>query len=269
MSPKEVEVVTAWIKGLLLTALALASTVSPASRHLTIVGATSTLSYLRDAVAGFERTHPGYTVSLAGGGSVAGLVEVSRGRADVGVSDIPPRAEWTSGVRLQAVPLGRLPILFVVHPGTGVKHLTKTQLQAVLDGRVRSWKHVGGRRLPVVVMTRPLASGALSVVERQIMGSRRITARAIVELSNGATLAGVRETPGAVGFVESGSIPAGVTVLGVEGQRFAPIRGAEWPWYARPTLYVQPTAPSVVRDLVQYLAVHPDRARYGIYGGAS
>ncbi len=259
----------AWIKGLLFTVLALASTVSPASRHLIIVGATSTLSYLRGAVAGFESIHPGYTVSLAGGGSVAGLVEVSRGRADVGVSDIPPRAEWTSGVRLLAVPLGRLPILFVVHPGTGVANLTKMQLQAVLDGRARSWKNVGGRALPIVVMTRPLASGALSVVEGQIMDGRRITSRAIVELSNGATLAGVRETPGAVGFVESGSIPAGVTVLAVAGQRFTPARGEDWPWFARPSLYVRPTAPRVVRELVQYLAAHPDRARYGIYGSTS
>ena len=261
--------VTAWIKGLLFTLLALASAIAPTSRHLTIAGATSTLAYLRDTVGGFERSHPGYTVSLAGGGSVAGLVEVSRGRADVGVSDIPPRAEWTSGVHLQVMPLGRLPILFVAHPGTGVHNLTTTELRAVLDGRTRSWKSVGGRPVPIVVMTRPLASGALSVVDREMMGGRRITSQAIVQLSNGATLAGVRETPGAVGFVESGVIPRGVTVLGVGGRHFSPKRGAEWPWYAEPSLYVRPEAPSIVHDLVRYLGSHPNRTRYGIYGSAS
>lgn len=251
--------------------LALASGVmaAPRAHHLSVMGATSTLAYMRAAVPEWERAHPGYTVSLAGGGSVAGLVEVSRGRVDVGVSDVAPRSEWTGGQALIGRPLGRLPILFIAHRGIGLRELSRGHLTEILTGRVRSWHAVGGPSVPVVVMTRPLASGALNVVEGRVLGGRRITPTAIVELSNGAMLAAVRETPGAVGFLESGTVPSGVIVLGVGSQHYRAGRAARWPYYSEPTLFYRPDASAEVKSLAQYLASRPWRSRFGLAGAAS
>jgi len=232
--------------------------------HLSILGATSVLAYVRAAVPGWEDLHPGYTVSITGGGSVAGLVEVSRGRTDIGVSDVPAIREWTGDRPLQRQVLGRLPILFVVHPGLGLHHLTRDQLAWVLMGRVANWDQLGGHRVPVVVMSRALSSGALYVVDHKILVEGRMTSRAIIQLSNGAVLAAVRETPGAVGFVESGSMPQGVTVLHVGPFAYDGKSATDWPYYAIPTLYFRGDATPEVRSLVRYLASRPYRSSYGL-----
>ncbi len=261
-----------WIWALLLMSLTIASgaVAQPRTEHLSILGATSTLGYLRAAVPEWERLHPGYTVSISGGGSVAGVVEVSRGRVDVGVSDVTPQKEWTGGVRLVRVPLGRLPILVIVHPGTGVSRVSAAEIEALMTGRVNSWRQVGGADLPVVVMSRPLASGALSVVEQKMLSGRRVTTRAIVQLSNGAMLAAVRETPGAIGFLESGVVPSGVLAMAIGGDRYNPRNALAWPYFAAPALYYRASQGSgPAADLAHFLGSQWYRRDYGLYGAAS
>lgn len=228
------------------------------------MGATSVLPYLRAASAAFMSAHPGYRVTLAGGGSVAGLVEVSRGRVDLAVADIPPRSEWTQGVQLCHTALGRLPILFIAHQGL-VTHLSATQLREILVGRIRNWSAVGGPHERIVVVSRSLASGALQVVERQLLGGQRVTSHAIVMLSNGAVFTTVRETPGAIGYVESGQPPSGVAILQVDQHRFARHDPGAWPYYAVPTLYWRCPGDRRVRDVAGYLASQPWRREFGLF----
>ena len=239
-------------------------------RHLSMMGATSCLAYLKAQVPGWERQHPGYTVSISGGGSVAGIVEVSQGRVDVGVSDIPSQSQWTGGMALRAYLLGRLPILFIAHPGTGITNLSSVQLGKIFEGRVSNWRAVGGRSVPMVVITRPFSSGSLGVVQGRLLQGRRVTGRAIVELSNGAMLAAVRETPGAIGFLESGWAPSGVRTLSINHQPYRASGAANsWPYYAEPRLLVRRDASSMVISLARYLATRPDRSRFGIFGAGS
>lgn len=260
-----------WVVTWLFAVLALASGALsvPARHHLSIVGATSSLAYLRRAVSAFEGAHPGYTVSLSGGGSVAGLVEVSQGRADVGVSDIPPRADWTGGRPLSGFSLGRLPILFITHPGTGVQAVSGPMLKAILSGRMTGWQQVGGVPTPIIVFTRPLASGARHVVQTAVLGPSSMTRWAITELSNGAMIAAVRETPGSLGFIESSMAPQGVTVLDIAGVHFDAQHPGNWPYMTHPTLYVRPGAAEIVKDLARYVASRPYRSQFGLLGATS
>lgn len=260
-----------WVAGLLLAVLC-AGTVSfirPPSQHLSIAGATGSLAYLRRAVAGWEAEHPGCTVSISGGGSIAGLVEVSRGRVDIGVSDVAPRHEWTGGRLLNFRPLGKIPLLVIAHPGVGVRQLSLSQAALLFQGRVHSWTDIGGRALPVVVMTRPLASGALDVLQERLLKGHRVSSRSIVELSNGAMLAAVRETPGAIGFVESGRTPSRVAVLGLENWRYSAANPRAWPYAVEPTIYWRPEAGSLTESLAIYLASRAYRSGYGIFPHAS
>ncbi len=259
----------AWMWALLLTVLAMTSGAVGANSgraHLSVVGATSVLAYLRRAVPEWERNHPGYTVSLSGGGSVAGLVEVSQGRASLAVSDIPPREEWTGSKPLVAVPLGRLPVVFIVNQTVPARAVRVKTLRALLAGRETTWPRT---RVPVVVMTRPLASGALQVVRWRVLGGQRLSPRAIVQLSNGAMLAAVRETPGAIGFLETGRVPAGVRTLAIDGREYSARSPADWSYFSTPTLYYRVDASPEVRDLAQFLASRGFRAQYGITGDAS
>jgi phosphate transport system substrate-binding protein len=260
-----------WLMGLIVALACLSSSgvLSVRSQHLTIVGATSVLPYVRRAVAGWEAEHPGYTVSVSGGGSVAGIIEVSRGRADIGVSDVRPDQVLTGPVDLQSRALGRLPILFIAHRDVGVRNLSQGQLQGLLTGQSTNWQAVGGAVAPVVVMTRPLSSGSLEIVQHQVLAGGRVTRSAIVELSNGAMLAAVQETPGALGFVESGNIPNKVLVLAVDGREFRAETAGRWPFYAVPRLYWRPHASSAVKSLAVFVASRGYRPQYGIFDRVS
>ncbi len=254
-----------WGVRLLLTVLCLISGSSAwaGGYHLSVVGATGSLAYLRRAAADFESANPGYTVSLSGGGSVAGLIEVSQGRADLALSDILPRAEWTGGRSLRSLPLGRLPVIVIAHQGIGVNGLSLQQLKGVLTGRFSTWQAVGGAPVPVVVITRPLSSGAREAVEQKLLGGQRMSRHAVVELSNGAVLAAVRETPGALGFIEAGQSPHQVQVLGIGSDRFSPQARARWPYYVLPRLYWRPQE-TQARSLAEYLATRSYRGDYGL-----
>jgi phosphate transport system substrate-binding protein len=232
--------------------------------HVSIMGATSVLPYLRAASAAFTEADFPYRLTLGGGGSIAGLVEVSRGRVDMAVSDIPPTADWTHGVPLCHEPLGRQPILFIAHPGL-VTDLSRGQLKNLLRGRIDNWSAVGGPKMPVTVVSRPLASGSLRVVETQVLDGHRVTPKAIVMLSNGAVMAAVRESPGGLGFVESGRAPTGVTVLGIDHRRFDVSRPEGWPYYAVPTLYWRCPGNDSIRTVAHYLASQPFRREFGLY----
>lgn len=253
-----------WLRHVATLALMLSSVGVSSPHHYTIVGSTSILPFLRRSAEAWQSAHPGDTVALAGGGSVAGVVEVSQGRADIGVSDIPVRPQWTGNRELVSYPLGHLPILFIAHSGVGVSQVSHQALGEILTGKVSSWRQVGGHSVPIIVMTRPLASGALWVVSSQVLHRRRISPHAVVQLSNGAMLAAVRETPGAIGFIEAGRVPEQVQVLGVGGHQFSCQTIRAWPYYATPTLYVQKDNQGA-QVLAQSIAEATYRHQYGIW----
>lgn len=259
------------IKAFFLSFLAFMATTGSASplHHLSIAGATGSLAYLRRAVGGWEQLHPGYTVSISGGGSIAGLVEVSQGRINIGISDVAPQREWIRGGALLSKPLGRTPLLIIAHSKIGVGQVSASRMRAIFMGEIASWKTVGGKSTPIIVVSRPLASGALEALRKGILDGHRVTARAIVQLSNGAVLAAVQETPGAVGFIESSDPPKTVQVLQVGRARYSQKRPQNWPYWVTPSLYWCKPEGGMTQSLANYLATRPYRSEYGLFSLAS
>ncbi|MBX5467876.1 MAG: substrate-binding domain-containing protein [Firmicutes bacterium] len=237
----------------------------PARTHWLVMGATSVFPYVKASVATWAKTHPGYAVAVTGGGSWAGLAALDRGHADIGVSDLPPEL-WRPARPLLRIPLGAMPILFVAHRGIGVGCLDRSQLQAVFHGTVSNWRTLGGRAEPVTVVVRPPGSGAREVV-RRYLGESGAGPRLVTQLSNGAVLAVVATTPGAIGYVEGPRTVPGVVTLCVDGQRWSPAKAQAWPLQAIPSLYLDPSrlGDPAFRSLVQWLATDPARLTFGLF----
>jgi phosphate transport system substrate-binding protein len=153
----------------------------------------------------------------------------------------------------------------VVNPDAGVTNIGRAALRQVLAGHIRWWSQLGGAHRPIIVVARPLGSGARYVVDHAIMGGQRLTSGAIVQLSNGAVMATVAETPGALGFVERRPDTASVALLAVDGRRFDPKDPRAWPFWAYPRLYYRSDAPVLVRELADDLAHNPRRQAFDIY----
>jgi len=231
---------------------------------ITVMGATSLLPFLRAVAPVYMREVPGTTVHVSGGGSLAGLLAAAAGRVDLGASDLPPEAAGIPAGSLRAVGLGRLAVVPIINREAGVGALSRAELRAVLAGRVSNWQELGGHDAKVVVVVRPRGSGARWVMARDVMRGWAFSPDAVVQLSNGAVWRTVADTPGAIGFVESGFARPGVVVPVVDRYRFDPAHPERWPFAAAAALYARPEASEEVWRFARWAASRPERAAYGI-----
>ncbi|MCL5972061.1 MAG: substrate-binding domain-containing protein [Firmicutes bacterium] len=233
------------------------------SAHIAISGSSALLPVIKEELPRWEARHPKIRVSITGGGSWAGLAAVLQGRADIGMSDIEPPQVMSAA--MLGYPLGRLPVLFIGNCHIGVNKVSPPQLQRLLVGDIGNWRQVGGENTAVIVVSRPLSSGARFMIERQILKGRSVSPRAIIQLSNGALYKTVMGTPGALGYVEWRPDLKGVVVMAVGSSRFDLRRRNRWPYYTEPTLYVRKSAPAIVKQLASDLSRSPTKAQFGIY----
>ncbi len=235
----------------------------PGVRYITIMGATSCISYVKAVLPEWERAHRGVKVAVTGGGSYAGLHALALAQAEIAMADLAPPTSMAVPVRRYL--LGRLPIVLAAWPHIGVGRLSWGQAGAVLAGDIVNWRQVGGADVPVVTISRPESSGAREVVQQRILGTRRFSPDSIIQLSNGAVLRTVMETPGAVGYLEATAPMHRVRILGMGSRSFSPQAWRLWPLYAEPSLYVRVQAPEEVRNLAVFLQGRPERQDFGIY----
>lgn len=102
----------------------------------------------------------GFTVTVTGGGSGAGIRGAANGTFDVGNSS----RDKTSSDAAATVftPSAREPFVIIVHPSNKVQKLTKAQVKDILIGNVNNWKEVGGADAPIVRYGRTDVSGTFA-----------------------------------------------------------------------------------------------------------
>ncbi len=231
--------------------------------HVSIMGSTALVPLIKEVLPEWESKHPLVRVSVTGGGSWAGLAAVSKGQADIGMSDIAP--SHLVATRLIKYPLGRLPVLFIAHRANVPRWVSSHSLRELFTGRYKNWHQAGGPNLRVVIVSRPLSSGSRYVVEQRVLLGQSLTPHAIIQLSNGALYKTVLSTPGALGYLEWRPGLKGVVVMAVGPNRFANNRPTNWPYYTEPTLYVPSQASALVKQLAFWLSQTPKREEFGIY----
>lgn len=118
------------------------------------------------AKAWHEKT--GQVVELQGGGATRGIRDVSAGKADMGGTcrhkiDVPEEKNT------QLHPVGWDAICVIVHPKNPVKNISFPQLQQVLEGKIKSWKELGGPDQPIQVYTREGKISGVGLMARELI----------------------------------------------------------------------------------------------------
>ncbi len=227
------------------------------SATITVAGATSLLPYARSVIQQWSEAHPSTRVALTGGGSVGGWYALRLGRADIALSDIP----FSPGAAFAERPIGKMPVFLVVNSAAGISNLTMGAIRRVWRGQVRRWDQLGGGDIAVRLVVRQGGSGARHVVEARV-GAPPPDVLQIVQLSNGAVVRTVSETPGAIGYVEGDRPWPGVVICRIDGRPYR--RGGPWPLYALPRLYVSHAAGPAVWSLSRALASSQRKMAFGI-----
>ncbi len=191
-----------------------ASVPAVADTTITIAGSTALLPLVKDAANAYQQAHPDVKISVTGGGSGSGVAQVAGRAVQIGDSDVTAPAHPELHDNRVAV----VGFAVVVHPGVGVKSLSKKQLQDVFSGKAANWKELGGADQKIVVINRPRSSGTRAVFLKTVMGGVPINESSLTEDATGTVVKAVQQTPGAISYAAfSGTRGAGVTELAIDG----------------------------------------------------
>ena len=152
----------------------------------------------------------------------------------------------------------------------GVRNLTKSQLSALVEGRVRNWTELGGPDLPVFVYDKEPGRGTREVLDRYLYGGGGTvppppdSPNVAIVGGNEETLAKLLSTPGSTGplsaaFLAGNPKLAAVALDGVE-LTTENVKSGAYP-LARPLFLVTDGLPKgVAKRFVDYVLSPPGQA---------
>lgn len=196
------------MKNLRITAAALAAAIGitgaamdAASAAVITTGGSTGLQLTAQKLAIAFKARTGIRVTVAGGGSGAGIAGANTGRFDIGNSSREPRSSDPSG--LQFWPITKEPFVVIVSPRNPVSSLTPTQIKGIFTGTITNWRQVGGPNKAIKVYSRIGTSGTLSTFRTLFLDGSAVTSSAPTLASNGLVRTKVANDPNAaaVGFV--------------------------------------------------------------------
>jgi len=184
---------------------------------LRISGGTAHIPVMKEAAKRIMTFNPDIRITIAGGGSGAGIKQVGEGLVDIGNSGREATEAEINKYGLKMYKWAIDGVAAVVNPKNSVKTLTSQQLQDVFSGKIANWKRLGGNDKPINVYTRDEASGTRSVFWKKALKKSDITSRANVVVSNGAMKTAVNSDPYSIGYVSVGFINDSVSAVVLDG----------------------------------------------------
>ena len=135
---------------------------------LTWVGCGITKKAFMASLAEAWQKKTGQTVALQGGGATRGIRDVSAGKADMGGTcrhkiDVPEE----KNAKLH--PVGWDAICVIANPKNPVTDISFKQLKQVLEGKITSWKQLGGPDQPILVYTRQGSISGVGLMSRELI----------------------------------------------------------------------------------------------------
>ncbi len=117
----------------------------------------------------------GVSISIAGGGSGAGIAALLNGKVDVANSSRPLKEREIALARLRGIQLvahifAADALVVIVNSNTGVDSLTLEQLSRIYLGEVRDWSAVGGRPGRISLYGRQSNSGTYIYFRDRVVG---------------------------------------------------------------------------------------------------
>src|SRR5262249_33459502 len=157
-----------------------AATATPVpSNKLAITGSTTLLPVAQKAVEAFKQLKPEITISLNGGGSQAGINGLKDGYADIGMSsrEVKPEKKVKfdkKNIKTKETIVAWDGIIPIVHLSNPVKDLTLAQLKDIYTGKITDWQQVGGKKGPIVVISRYATSGTHEIWAELVLNNEPV-----------------------------------------------------------------------------------------------
>lgn len=243
---------TANFAALFLGAALLSPNVAFADASISAAGSTALQPLVQAAAEAYQAQHADVKISVTGGGSRTGLTLVNSKSVDLGDSDILAAKDQTELVDHRVAVVG---FAVVTHPETGVKNLSKKQIQDIFSGKVKNWKDVGGKDQAITVINRPASSGTRAVFIKTLMDKSELSKDTLVEDATGTVVQKITQTPGAISYAAfSGTHgKSGIMEVSIDGNNAddETVQSGKYPFWSYEHMYTN-GPPS--KDVSRFLA---------------
>jgi phosphate transport system substrate-binding protein len=199
------------------------------SGSISISGSTTVQPISQEAANQFMAIHQGVQVSVAGGGSGAGIKAAGSGQVDIGESSrVIKESELILYPQLVITGIAKDSIAIVVNPSlTGVTNLSFEQVSQIFAGEITNWSALGGPDHAINVYTREAGSGTLGTFDEYFMNptvgpasgqwKKTISATASVKPSNGEMKTAVSGDTYGIAYISLGFVDSTVKSLSIAG----------------------------------------------------
>ncbi len=182
--------------------LTLGATTALAQEEIVIGGAGSIVPVMQALSKAYLAKNSGEKIKIIPGsvGSSGGIKATDAGRFSIGLTGRPLKpAEKSSLVYRE---LGLMPVVIAVNGNVPVQSLNQRQLCSIYEGKVSSWKEVGGPDLKIIPLTRNEDDSDKEVL-RKVVGCYRDLkeSHAVIMLTKGSAMSSaLAGRPGTIGL---------------------------------------------------------------------
>jgi phosphate transport system substrate-binding protein len=176
--------------------------------------------------------YPDVNISVTGGGSGTGIAALINKTVDIANASRAMKKEEIEAAKKNGVDpvehtVARDAIAVVVHPSNPVQGLTIPQLADIYTGKVTNWNEVGGKDLPIVLLSRESNSGTYvyfleNVVRQGKKNDIMFSPDTLLMPSSEGISNEVRQNPNAIGYDGLGYVTSDQKVLAVAKDAASP-----------------------------------------------
>jgi phosphate transport system substrate-binding protein len=163
----------------------------------------------------------GFEISAEG--SSAGVVSITEGYADIGMTSRPPSAKEIAhakakGVQLKTITVAKDGIAVIVNEANPIESISLVDLEAIFAGDVEDWAAVSTTSGTISAYTRNTTSGTYDLFRSKAMSSRNYGEKTQKVAGNEQIAAEVARNPNGIGYI-------GLAYAGTPGIKVVPIEG--------------------------------------------
>ncbi|MCG2722795.1 MAG: phosphate ABC transporter substrate-binding protein [Thermodesulfovibrionales bacterium] len=227
---------------------------------LRIDGSTTVLPIAQKAAEVYMKKHADTRIFVSGSGSGTGIKALIDGTTHIATSsreakDKEVASGKAKGITLTGHKVALDGIIPVVHISMKINDITMEQLRDVYNGKIKSWKELGGPNRPISVVSRDTSSGTYEVWEEKVLKGDKVRADALLVASNGQAVQTIAQNKFAIGYIGIGYIDKSVKILKVNGKSASPasVRDGSWP-VARPLfMYTNGKPTGVIGKFIHFM----------------
>lgn len=246
---------------LLVSGMVVCPVFAEGSSSIQIKGSDTMVNLAQAWAEEFMKVHPGTLVAVTGGGSGTGVAALLSKTCDIAetsrkMSEKEEEKAKKSGFTPKEFTVGLDGLAVVVSPKNPVSQLTIDQVADIFTGRVTNWKQVGGKDLPIVILSREVNSGTHVYFKEHVIrkgdsaNEDEFSDTALLMSSSQAIADEITQNENAIGYYGMGYISPGQKAIAIAKDKSSP--------YVEPTIEnVKSGAYYISRPLLFYTMGEP------------